>query len=554
MVQETIAQLVRDALQECGLEATAVVLEHPADLSHGDYSCNVALALAKAAGKNPHDLAEAIVAALPASDAVEKVAIAGPGFINFFLSKDFFTEHTTAAAAQQDEWGSNDVKSGERTIVEYTDPNPFKELHIGHLVPNALGESLARLHEVAGAEVRRVTFQGDVGLHVAKALWGLQHGGVTPDEAITADMLGKAYARGARAFEDDAAAADEMKALNKTIYERGDETVNALYDAGKAASLEYFEAAYRILGSDFDHYFFESETGPLGKSEVEKHIGDIFEQSDGAVIFPGEKYGLHTRVFINAEGLPTYESKDIGLALAKKAWWPFDVAITVTGTEQKSYFDVVTKAIELILPDVQGGIRLVTNGMLKLTEGKMSSRTGDVIPALSLVEDTTERVKARMAEADDATAQQVAVGAIKYAILKNTTGKDILFDPVHAIALEGDTGPYLQYTHARACSVLAKGGYDPAAPVSRDDLDVTDVERLLYRFPEVVARSVEEYEPHYVANYLNDLASAFNSWYAHEQIVDGSDAQGYKLAITHAVAVTLKRGLWMLGIEAPEKM
>ena len=239
------------------------------------------------------------------------------------------------------------------------------------------------------------------------------------------------------------------------------------------------------------------------------------------------------------------------------------MAITVTGTEQESYFHVVVKAAELLMPDVKDSIRLVTNGMLKLTEGKMSSRTGDVIPAMQFIANVVERVKERMREdTDESTAQKIAIGAIKYAVLKNSTGKDILFDPKKSIALEGDTGPYLQYTYARARSILRKAEeqnatWKPGFQVenfARGTLAITEVERLLYRFPEVVERAVKEYEPHHVGGFLNDLASAFNTWYAQEQVLDGGEAQNYKLALTQAVATTLKNGLWVLGINTPEKM
>ena len=553
MIQEGIKRAIEGALAELGIKNAPIVLEHPAELSHGDYATSVALSASKAAGMNPRQLADAIVEKLELPAGVSKTEIAGPGFINFHLTRNFFADSIDAVLALGEGWGRNAQLDGQKIIVEYTDPNPFKELHIGHLVPNAIGESLARLFMASGAEVKRVTFQGDVGMHVAKAIWGMQKMG----EVTTAAELGVAYAKGATAFDEDPHAADEIKKLNTAIYERSDASVNALYDTGRALSLAYFEAAYKILGSHFDRNFFESETGPIGLEKVKANIGTLFKESDGAVIFPGEEYGLHTRVFINAEGLPTYEAKDIGLIEAKQKWFPFDRSLTVTATEQRSYFTVMLKAAELLYPELSGKVEGVFNGMLKLSEGKMSSRTGNVVPAMSLINDVAERVLALMKESetpDRAVATQVAVSAIKYAILRSEAGRDMVFDFKTSISFEGDSGPYLLYTHARAHSVVVKDSFETETPAPVPP-EAYRIERILYRFPEVVERSATERSAHHLITYLTELSSAFNSFYANEKIIDAADLYSpFKIKLTRAVMLTLKNGLWMVGMEAPERM
>ena len=553
MIQEGIKRAIEGALAELGIKNAPIVLEHPAELSHGDYATSVALSASKAAGMNPRQLADAIVEKLALPAGVSKTEIAGPGVSNFHLTRNFFADSIDAVLALGEGWGRNAQLDGQKIIVEYTDPNPFKELHIGHLVPNAIGESLARLFMASGAEVKRVTFQGDVGMHVAKAIWGMQKMG----EVTTAAELGVAYAKGATAFDEDPHAADEIKKLNTAIYERSDASVNALYDTGRALSLAYFEAAYKILGSHFDHNFFESETGPIGLEKVKANIGTLFKESDGAVIFPGEEYGLHTRVFINAEGLPTYEAKDIGLIEAKQKWFPFDRSLTVTATEQRSYFTVMLKAAELLYPELSGKVEGVFNGMLKLSEGKMSSRTGNVVPAMSLINDVAERVLALMKESetpDRAVATQVAVSAIKYAILRSEAGRDMVFDFKTSISFEGDSGPYLLYTHARAHSVVVKDSFETETPAPVPP-EAYRIERILYRFPEVVERSATERSAHHLITYLTELSSAFNSFYANEKIIDAADLYSpFKIKLTRAVMLTLKNGLWMVGMEAPERM
>ncbi len=559
-MQETIRTAVIRALATMGVEGCDIAVEPPADASHGEYATNAALVAAKKVGKSPRDLANELVRALEgAIPDVVRLEVAGPGFINFHLDRAFFAREISRAIELGDRWGSNDAYAGKKVMVEYTDPNPFKELHIGHVVPNALGESLACLMEMSGAEVRRVTFQGDVGMHVAKGIYGLVKAGITP-EMITPEALGAAYASGATAFEADEAVVAEIKDLNKRIYERSDEAVNALYDAGKKVSIEYFEKAYALLGSRFDHYFMESVTGPIGKELVMANVGTVFAQSDGAVIYEGEKRGLHTRVFVNAAGIPTYEAKDLGLVKTKHDWWPFDLSITVTGTEQQHYFAVVASAVAEVLPDLAGKVELVPNGMLRLSEGKMSSRTGNVVRALDLIDEVTMRVKEVMGERTlpehEEVANAVAVGAIKYVILRSGAGKDIVFDLKASVSLDGDSGPYLQYAHARTRSVLDKA---EAVGVRPDTAHAPDepyaIERHIYRFPEVVRRATLEREPHHVATYVIELASLWNSFYAVERIADAADPYApYKAAVGRAVAHTLKNGLRTLGIAAPDAM
>jgi len=283
---------------------------------------------------------------------------------------------------------------------------------------------------------------------------------------------------------------------------------------------------------------------------------EVFEQSDGAIVYKGEQDGLHTRVFITSKGLPTYETKDLGLAKLKSQKWAFDSSITVTAQEQTDYFAVVLAAMRKILPEIASKIQHVSHGMMRLTTGKMSSRTGDVITGESLLNDLLAQANIRAAESrtenKEKLAQDVAVAAIKYQILKQGSGKDIVFDRERALSLEGDSGPYLQYTHARTRAILEKAAEQKI--VSEVGEDTSELSHLLRRFPEVIERSAAEYEPHLVTNYLLQIASEFNSWYAKEQILDGTPGAAHKVALTSATARTLKNGLWILGIPTPEKM
>lgn len=565
MIEAKLKAYITNALTELGIADTPVVLERPADLGHGDFATNVAMAAAKKAGKNPRALAEEIVTLMSRLnlDMVASMEVAGPGFINFKLSKNYFITALEDALAVGENFGTNDVLAGKKVIVEYTDPNPFKEFHIGHLMTNNIGESLARIAEASGATVRRACYQGDVGMHVANALWGMQKEQLPSESASLlekAAYLGRAYARGATALKNDESAKPEIIALNKKIYERTDPEINRLYDLGKEWSLAYFEGIYKKLDTKFDFYFFESNTGVFGKEVVEKNIPQVFERSDGAVIFKGdESKGLHTRVFINKEGLPTYEAKELGLSKIKYDTYPYDTSIIVTANEVNDYFRVLLDAMSKVFPELASKTEHISHGMMRLPSGKMSSRTGDIISAESLIADTKARIMEKLSdtlftpEEKENIAEGVAIGAIKYCILRQGLGKDIIFDFEQSLSFEGDSGPYLQYAYARTRSLLAKAE-GKKIDVGVMPEHVRPLHKYLLRFPEVVLRAEEEREPHYIATYLIELAREFSAFYGNTVVLDGAPDEPYKLALVTAVSRVLKKGLWLLGMPILEKM
>ncbi|MEA1929866.1 MAG: arginine--tRNA ligase [Patescibacteria group bacterium] len=582
MIAEELKDLIKRALEALGLEMpNEIHLEHPDELVRGDYATNMAMVLAKRVGKSPHELAEIIIAKLEESkpETVEKVEIAGPGFINFHLSLKFLTNEVERVLKMGDDYGRNQSRQGQKIIIEFTDPNPFKEFHIGHLMSNAIGESISRLIAATGAELKRACYQGDVGMHVAKTLLSLME---LPDDALPvqaplqekAAFLGDAYAKGSNLYESGEGEKQKAGDLNKKIYDRTDPKVNKLYDWGREVSLEYFETIYGKLGTKFDHYFFESEAGPYGKGVVEEWLEKgVFEKSDGAVVYKGdEEEGLHTRVFINSQDLPTYEAKELGLAKIKYDKYPYEHSLVITGNEINDYFRVLLAVMGEVFPNLAAKTTHLGHGMLRLPSGKMSSRTGDVITAESLLTEVRSKIAPKIVdrglteEEKGIIAEQVAVGAIKYSILHQAVGGDIIFDLENSVSFEGDSGPYIQYTYARARSVLSKAkGLDPnldieypsnAGPLgySMSKSSECHVERLLYRFHEIVAQAATDYAPHQLCTYLHQLASAFNTYYGETKIIDEDSDSSYRLALTAATAQVLKSGLHLLGIAAPEKM
>src|SRR3989339_206487 len=524
-MEQNIKNLIKDALQNLSIEVGDIILEHPADLKMGDYSTNVALAIAKNIKTNPKDLSDKIVAEilrLNTDKNLEKVESAGPGFINFYLSRKFFSGSIEEILNKGKMVGKNDVFSGQKIMIEYTAPNPFKPFHIGHLMTNAIGESIARILEHSGAAVSRANYQGDVGLHVAKAIWGLMQNEKLQSKAgsynLQAANIGRAYAHGAEMYETDEGVKKEIDAINMKLYDKTDEKINEIYQWGFDVTMKAFEDLYGMLGTKFDYYFLESVMADIGRDIVKDNMDKVFEESDSAIVFKAEKYNpkFHTRVFITSANLPTYENR----------------------------------------------MKHITHGMMRFVGGKMSSRKGNVITGESLLNDVRDAILEKMTDREfgneerEKIASDVAVAAIKYSILKQSIGGDIIYDFESSISFEGDSGPYLQYSYARANSVLEKAQKENILPDPHAfPPEIFEVEKLLYKFPEIVFRSVSKYEPHYIVNYLIETARAFNSFYGNTVIASKEDKNSpYKVALTYAFSFVMKTGLHLLGIETPVKM
>lgn len=629
-IKQEIIDSLKKVLVELGVDGVEPQLEVPSDPKNGDYSTNIALQVfgdsrfkIKDLGiKNPLELAEKISTILKSyfinHKSLDRIEAIHPGFINFYLSKDtllktllFLCHPELDSGSPASRQASSNVREipgqarndmgildskvghtdpslgsmhGKKVVVEFTDPNPFKEFHIGHLYSNTIGEALSRLIESTGAQVRRVNYQGDVGLHVAKALYGLpfvvipdlirdlerpfgemlnqvQHDIIDSLEAKSLPerikVLGEAYAFGSKVYEEDETAKKEINDINKKVYEK-DSGIMDLYSKGRQWSLEYFETIYQRLGTKFDGYYYESEVAEGGIKTVSDHIKDgIFVASDGAVIFRGKNYGLHNRVFINSLGLPTYEAKELGLAFAKYQDYPYDLSIVITGNEINEYFRVLLHALSLIDPVLAEKTKHISHGMVRLPSGKMSSRTGTIISGEWLLDEAKKRISEAYKDMDQETAEQVAVGAVKYSLLKSGIGKDIEFGFEESIGFEGNSGPYLQYTYVRTQSVLQKAGEIEKIDLVSTNYDLENEEilllRTLHQYQEIVDKSVHSFSPSILCGYLFQLAHQFNLFYAQHSILE-SDNKNFRLALTRVVGKVLKDGLHLLGIPTPTRM
>ena len=449
-------------------------------------------------------------------------------------------------------------------------------MHVGHLYTSIVGDSIARLFEYAGAKVVRANFGGDVGLHVGKTMWALLKSGA---KDFTVEDIAAKYVEGTQAYEDDEAAQQEIVAINKQVYEIAendlhDSELAEVYWKGRELSYQYFEDFYHRIGVKFDKYYPESTVAGRGLTEVKKGLEQgVYEMSDGAVVYRGdEKLGLHTRVFINKEGLPTYEAKDVGLIYTKWDDYHFDKSVVITGSEQKDYMAVVLKSVEQYAPELVERTDHLTHGLVKLPGGvKMSSRKGNFLKAVDVLDMIKEELKSQY-DSDDET---VALAATKYAFLKYKMGGNIIFDPQESVKMTGNSGPYLLYACVRARKILASAnntfeehsrrrGANGATEPHNDGSEgafresiITDAERNLAKkileYKDTLQEAVHEMAPHKLANYLYELAQEFSRFYEHCPVI-GSDQEAERFKLIQAYFNTMQHGLDILGINIPEEM
>lgn len=548
---EEVAKLVASVAEQEFGQKLEVELTRP-DYKFGDFASNVALQLSKKVGKNPREIAEQIVGALSQDDDISSAEVAGPGFINIKLSDKKIMQLAKADAEKS--------LAGKTVVAEYSDPNPFKVLHAGHLYTSVVGDAIANLLEEAGAKVHRVNFGGDVGLHVGKTMWAIlkKLGGENPDKLTSiadhVEWLTDAYVEGTAAYEDDEKAKQEIITLNKKVYElhkSGDKDSDfaKIYWMCRDWSYRYFETFYQLIGVEFEKYYPESEVADQGVQTVNDGLEKgVFEKSDGAVVFRGEEHGLHTRVFLNSEGLPTYEAKDLGLALCKWQDFKYDQSFIITGNDIVEYMKVVQAALGILKPEIPQSAH-ITHGQVKMPGGvKMSSRKGNILRATDIL-DAASQAASKLSEQKD---DSVSLAAVKYAFVKVRTGGDVIYDPEESVSLQGNSGPYLQYAHARACSVLEKSDNQPKVPENLEEGE-RELANKLGEYTEVVEKSISELMPHHLCTYLYELAQTFNRFYEKNRVI-GDEREAERLELVSIYKNTLSVGLEILGIVAPEQM
>lgn len=502
---------------------------------------------------------------------IDRVRAVGP-YVNIFVNSKFVAKIILKEVVK-DDFGKNNLGEGKKWLVEFGCPNPMKVFHLGHLKNLITGESVSRILDNAGYKVIRVNYQGDVGLHQAKAIWALINEKLkvkskkfrTLREKV--EYLGKMYAKGTEAYGRDEQTKKEILEMNEKIYEK-DESIMDVYEQARDWSLEYFDSIYKKLDTHFDKLYFESDMFERGLEIVKENLkNNIFEKSQGAIIFVGSKYNLHDRVFVNSKGYPTYEAKD--LALAEKHFKDYnpDNIIHVVGKEQTDYFKVVFTAMDKIWPGLSKKEYHLVGGYLQLKgQQKMSSRTGNVISGDELIKQTEDKVKEIMTEREldnkKEIVRKITNAVLKYAMLKSNVSQDVGFDMETSVSLSGDSGPYLLYIVARIKSILRKIESDSLLLKGdeRISFEVSDIEKQLLlklaEYPEVTRLSAQNLDPAKISQYLFSLAQKFNVFYDNCPILqeENEEIKLFRIKIIQAVEKIMINGLNLLGISVVDEM
>jgi arginyl-tRNA synthetase len=563
-----IKKQLESILINAGVEGK-IEFTKPPKVEMGDFAF-ACFELAKKEGKNPAEVAKEMAEKMKENgiEIVEDVKAFGP-YVNFFLDAKEVAKITFEAVDEN--YGKHDIGKGKKILVEFACPNPFKAFHLGHLKNLISGESVARIFENAGYDVKRVNYQGDVGMHVAKALWGIfdliEEFETMKEKELKerVEFLGRAYAHGATYFEKDEESKQEVISYNDKVYEH-DKGIEDVYNTARQWSLDYFAEIYVRMGSSFDRLYFESEVFEKGVELVKKgQEKGIFRESEGAIIFPGSEYDLHDRVYLNSKGFPTYDAKELALAEIHFQEYSPDKIIHVVGKEQTEYFKVAFKALEQIHKETIGKEHHLPGGFLQLKgDQKMSSRTGNIVTGDQLIDAVKMNISQIMEESNlsedvdkDDIIEKVTNAALKYTMLRADVSKDVAFDIKESVSVSGNSGPYLLYTVARINSILEKAGSVDILETYPQDIHKTEKILLLSlgEYFSITSLAVETMNPSVIAQYIFDVAQQFQSFYANCPVLsEKEDIKQFRLYIITYVRQIMVDGLNLLGIETLEKM
>ncbi|KKQ97629.1 MAG: Arginine-tRNA ligase [Candidatus Woesebacteria bacterium GW2011_GWB1_39_12] len=621
-------------------------LESPENEEFGDYSANIAMQLfartknkeQRTKGENPMQVAVEIVNKLKADKEltkyIDKIEVAGPGFINFWLKKEVLIDGLMQIDSKKENYGKSDIYGGKEIVLEHTSPNPQTTIMLGHLRNNFLGMSISNLLEFSGARVLRDAIVNDRGIHICRSIWGYlnfasKKSGIKIDELLNykeisqnsiESVIAKSgwreslnlwiqdksgwlvpedlslkpdhanliwYVLGSKAFKLSKEVEKQVKEILKA-WEEEDKDVWHVWKVILAWSEKGYDETYKRIGSVHDQVWYESELYKGGKEFVETGLKKgVFQRSKGAIVTNLKKYNLADTVVIKSDGTSTYMVFDLNLTSKKIEKFKADLYIWTIGLEQSLYFKQMFAVCEQLELGKREQFFHLSYALINFKGGgKMATREGSVVMAdeildqlegktREIIKSSNQKLRARLSDKENSDlVKQIALAAIKYSLLKVSRETTIYYDMNESISLEGNSGPYLQYTYARTQSVLrkARGKRQEVKDLKGTTLQLNVEEELLLRtfihFPEIIEEAVRNYSPNLLCNYLYDLAQKYNLFYQKHRILENVDSgkkntpytehrsptTSFRLTLTSATGQILKTGLYLLGIKVPEKM
>ncbi len=544
-------------------EVTAF-METPQDRKMGDFALPC-FRFAKTMRKAPPAIAQELAATLTKPAWLERVEPVN-GYLNFFVSRSVWASTVLQDIAQKgDGYGSSDEGNGKRVVVDYSSINIAKPFAHHHLTTTALGHSLYRIYQNLGYQSIGINHLGDWGTQfgkqiVAYKLWGdretIEHGGIRE--------LVKLYVRFHDEAEQKPELEDQARAWFKKI-EDGDDEALSLFNWFKEITISEVQKVYDQLGIHFDSFngeaFFSDKMGPVIEELQQK---GLLKESDGAMVVDLEDYKMPPCLILKRDGATLYHTRDLAAAMWRKKEYDFYKCLYVVAYQQNLHFSQLFKVLELMGHEWAKDLKHVNFGMISMEEGAMSTRKGRVIWLEDVLNAAVEKAlmiiqeKSPGLENKEEIARQVGIGAVVFSVLCNNRIKDIVFSWDNVLNFDGETAPYLQYTHARCSSVLRKAETALAGDVDWAVLENDDAQALvkeLAQFPDAVKGAAERYEPMMISRQIIEIAKAYNKYYYEHRILEGAEEEiRAKLLLTDAARSVLKKGLYLLGIETPERM